>query len=348
MATKPAAYNPRLHYPGSPYGDINGENVGTNTLSPEYADQPGYGGQAASGSPTGIWAGGDADTLDPRYAGVPGYGGRAGAGRAVQTTGAFQYQPRDANGGINLDPAYINSWLDAVDQERIRTGRGPMSPQERQEAYGYATRPDTYTGGGVYQGPNAYLFDRLTNPNSMSASGVRPDQANLIGQEQGGGTLGSLSGGVLGSPLMRGYEKPFQGTDINSILNSEAFQAANREGLNSINRMASARGTLHTGGTLKDLAGFTNSLALGAINDQFSRDLAQSGFNRDTLWGDTDRQFGRLADFTRLGLAGSQQLAANSSVYGQTPGMTPGNGPSSGPYAPPDPTNPVRWQPYRR
>lgn len=235
------------------------------------------------------------------------------------------------------NPDYIRSQINQGWNQRY----GTDAPADQMDYWlNKATTPDVYTGGAIHQGWNPYLMDRLVNPNSAGASGVSPGTDTIIGYDQtpggGGGTLGSLSGGVLGSPLMQGYAKPFQGTDINSILGSEAFQAANREGLNSINRMASARGDLHTGGTLKDLAGFTNSLALGAINDQFGRDLAGAGFNRDTLWGDTDRQFGRLADFTRLGLLASGQLGGYSSTYGQTPGMTPSAAPSgAGVMAPP-------------
>lgn len=231
------------------------------------------------------------------------------------------------------NPDYIRSEITRGFQERY--GRAP-SDDEMQQWMGYATKPDVYTGGAVHQGWNPYLYDRLATPGHEGASGVSPGTDTLIGYDNapgggmsGGGTLGSL-GGVMNSPLMQGYGQPFQGTSIQNILGSEAFQAANQEGLNSLNRMASARGDLHTGGTLKDLAKFTNSLALGAVHDQFGRDLAGAGFNRDTLWGDTDRQFGRLADFTRLGLAGSGQLGGFSSTYGQTPGLDPNNGGGGG------------------
>lgn len=129
----------------------------------------------------------------------------------------------------------------------------------------------------------------------------------------GGGNMGG--GNPLDSPLLKGYGKEFS-YDPNKILESPAFEAAMKRGIGALENSAAAKGTVLSSGIMKDIADWTTGLGLSAINDDFGRSLDTASFNRGTYWGDTDRQFQRLADFTRLGQSGAGQLGGYSAQYG--------------------------------
>lgn len=134
---------------------------------------------------------------------------------------------------------------------------------------------------------------------------------------KGGGHGGGF--GSLDSPLLKGYGKEFD-YDPTKILGSEAFQAAMAKGQQAIERSAAAKGTVLSGGILKDLQDYGQGMALSAINDDFNRSIGTADFNRGTHWGDTDRQFGRLSDLTRLGQSGAAILNSAGSQYGNQAG----------------------------
>lgn len=147
----------------------------------------------------------------------------------------------------------------------------------------------TYGGGGAFQMPSGFS----TNPSGPNAPFSAPG-------------------------LLAPYNQTFTPTNINTILDSDAFKAAQANGVDQIQRSAAGRGTLLTGGTLKDLASWTNGLALGALNDQFNRDATTFGTNRDTFWGNENNAFNKLSNFSQLGLQGAGQLGGYGTTYGNT------------------------------
>lgn len=183
--------------------------------------------------------------------------------------------------------------------------------------------------------PDDYWVQRATGMGAggadVATAGPYAGQDALAGGggSTGGGTLAGLPAGFSTSPsgpnapfsapgLLAPYNQTFQPTDINTILNSDAFKAAQANGVDQIQRSAAGRGTLLTGGTLKDLASWTNGLALGTLNDQFNRDATTFGTNRDTFWGNQNNAFGKLRDFSQLGLSGAGQLGGYGTTYGNT------------------------------
>lgn len=165
-----------------------------------------------------------------------------------------------------------------------------------------------YVNPSVFNDPG-YWADRIIEKGGWVNNG--PNQNNIayfsgrFGMPEGP-PMGS-GGGGLHAPLLEGYGQTFD-YDPNKILESDAFKAALQQGVNALEHSAAARGTVLSGGMLKDLQQFGQGFALNAINDDFGRQLGMHEFNRGTKWGDTDRQFGRLYDFTQLGFQGADQI----------------------------------------
>jgi hypothetical protein len=134
------------------------------------------------------------------------------------------------------------------------------------------------------------------------ASGYSPNAVNGVA---------SFNAPGLAAP----YTKEFQPTDINTILQAPAFQAAQANGIDQIQRGAAAKGTLLTGGTLKDLSQWDMGLGLGALNDQFNRDATTYGTNRDTFNSNKSNAFNVLNGFANTGLNGAQTLGQFGSSY---------------------------------
>lgn len=139
----------------------------------------------------------------------------------------------------------------------------------------------------------------------------------------GVGTDGGAGMG-LDAPLLKGFGKEFSYSP-DEILNSQAFKAAEQRGMQALERSAAAKGTVLGGGYIRDLGDWLQGNALDAIGADFNRKLSGMEFNRGTWWGDTDRQFDRLARFTQLGQAGADQLGGYGSGYGGATDAIAGN-----------------------
>jgi hypothetical protein len=105
----------------------------------------------------------------------------------------------------------------------------------------------------------------------MTPGTVTPFPAE--GGGAGGFTMGYQGGqyplsSVQGPGFMAPFNAPFQaptGTD------DPGFAFAMEQGQKALERSAAAKGTLLTGGTLKDLAGFTTGMALQGYGDAWNR-----------------------------------------------------------------------------
>lgn len=162
--------------------------------------------------------------------------------------------------------------------------------------------------------PNKYHLDYW---DERASGRVEADHAAQMAARNGGGTLGGMANGSLMTP----YGKQFDGADGYSILDSPAFKAAQTNATDAIQRSAAAKGTLLTGGTLKDLSDYQMGMGLGAINDQFNRDIGQADFNRGTQWGDRDRAYNYLSGFTQLGQNGAATLGNFGTGYSSQTGQ---------------------------
>ncbi len=166
---------------------------------------------------------------------------------------------------------------------------------------------------------NRAAIDRGPDPGEP---GYVPGSGGGYGGPAGGGMPQGFSASPSGpnasfaAPgLLAPYKQEFKPTDINSILQSDAFKAAQANGIDEISRGAAGHGTFLTGQTLKDLSKWNQGLALGTLNDQFNRDATTFGTNRDTFWGNQNNAFNKLSNFTQQGLQGAGQLGSYGSQY---------------------------------
>lgn len=221
------------------------------------------------------------------------------------TPGPTGTQPGQAGGGI---PA----GLSADDQQLAQTLRQRYGPEfdlnDPERGIPYFKRRMAESAAEGDARPLDYWL--------MRASGVNEAQYAIDEAKKGGGTLGSMASGSLLTP----YGKQFDPNVALGILDTPAFKAATANATDALQRSAAAKGTLLTGGFAKDLSDYQQGAGLGAINDEYQRQIGGAGFNRDTLWGDQNNAYNKLSGFAQLGLQGAQTLGGYGSGYATNTG----------------------------
>jgi len=108
---------------------------------------------------------------------------------------------------------------------------------------------------------------------------------------------------------------PFTPPKPEDVLNDPGVQAAMAEGQKALESSASARGTLLTGGTLKDVNKWAQNYALGAYDDAFNRSYQTWAGNEAQRQGDytTDRNNAYQNYALNLG-AGQQGYSLNQNA----------------------------------
>jgi hypothetical protein len=134
------------------------------------------------------------------------------------------------------------------------------------------------------------------------------------GQAAGGSLQGAMGG--MGGDMLAPYTGQFSaptGTD------DPGFQFAVQQGQAGIQRSAAAKGTLLTGGTLKDLASYTTGAALQDYSGAYNRALQTFGTNYDVFRNNQNDPFNKLYATTNLGLGAasgySGSLGQGNSLY---------------------------------
>lgn len=176
-----------------------------------------------------------------------------------------------------------------------------------------------YVNPSVFNDPG-YWADRIIEKGGWGNFG--PDRNNIdyftgrFGMAEGDPRLGGSGGGMgMNAPLLRGADENFS-YDPAKFLDSPVFEAVKNRAFNAISRANAADGTILSGKQQKDLADWFAGAGFDAVNQDFNRNLSTAEYNRNTLWGNDDRRFSRLADFTQLGQAGAAQLGGYGSQYG--------------------------------
>lgn len=94
--------------------------------------------------------------------------------------------------------------------------------------------------------------------------------------------------------------------------NDPGYQFRLSEGLKAIQRSNAVKGTLTSGGTLKDLTNYAQGAASDEYNDLFNRNLQLAGFNRGSLWGNEQNAYNMLSGVAGQGLGAASQYAGNA------------------------------------
>jgi hypothetical protein len=127
------------------------------------------------------------------------------------------------------------------------------------------------------------------------------------GNGGGGGSAPDYSFPDLGPlPVFEGGPA-FVAPDLNSVLNSPDYQSRLQSGTNALERSAAARGTLRTGGTLKDIIDYGKKFGQGEYDTSFNH--AVQGYQLN---------YQRLHDKFAPQMAGYQAALARAlAIYGR-------------------------------
>jgi hypothetical protein len=136
-----------------------------------------------------------------------------------------------------------------------------------------------------------------------SAGGAPP--GFQMGTFTGGGQFPLAS--VMGPGLMQPWTTPFERPSFGSLDDDPAFKFRMQQGMDAIQKSAAAKGTLLTGGTMKDLTGFAQGLASEEYDKLYGRNLGEYQMANQIYNQNQSNQFGRLSSLSSLG----QNAAAN-------------------------------------
>lgn len=145
----------------------------------------------------------------------------------------------------------------------------------------------------------------ISDPNAPESRGRSPIPPMVPGSQSGssygptGDTLGGL-GFDKGSALAP-FTGQFRAPSAEDALNSPGLLFALGRGQQALERSAASRGTLLTGGLLRDLGDQQIGMALQGYNDVYNRSRSEFDLGRDIFESNQDRPFGKLMDLAALG-----------------------------------------------
>lgn len=159
-------------------------------------------------------------------------------------------------------------------------------------------------GGGNFQ----WIPDAPGGPGGTGAPGA------YAGTFAGGGQYPLAS--VMGTGFMQPWTTPFKApTDVTQA-NDPGWQFRMKEGLGALQRSAAAKGTLLTGGAMKDLAAFGQDFASNEYDKVYRRALGEYQQAYGIFNDNAANQFGRLYQVSGQGLGAAGAAANNASSYG--------------------------------
>lgn len=181
-----------------------------------------------------------------------------------------------------------------------------VNAQQATHAGGQLSDDKITINGGMYD-----LGSSLGGPGSQWFNNPQPDMNDPNAGGQGGGMMqggGAISRLYNPTDLTAGWTQEFQAPTADQAMNSPGIQAALRLGQQAIERSASAKGTLLTGGTLKDLTSFANDVGSQAYSDVYGRTRGEFADARNTFFQNQSNLFDRNFSLASLG----ENAAANT------------------------------------
>ncbi len=147
--------------------------------------------------------------------------------------------------------------------------------------------------------------------------GVGPAWDDISGGEGGqGGYAGGGSTGLASGSLMAPWTQQFRAPTAEEAMNSPGLQFAIQQGQKGIENSAAAKGTLLTGGTLKDLSAYGTGAALQGYGDAYNRAVGEYGIAQNNFYANQDRPFQKLYNLSSLGAGAANQTGGFGSSYG--------------------------------
>lgn len=197
------------------------------------------------------------------------------------------YGDQSASSGGGQQPSWLPPGAKLNPDGSVTLADGTIAPLPP----GYTRDPNT---GALIANPGVqppltghdtqYGFTNVPPPKTPPPPSTTPPPPTSNG---GGGGL------PTGGPMTTSYTPPpafsgppafsyadFKAPSLQDAMNEPGYQFENQQGLAAIGANAAARGTLNTGGTLKDYIGFSTNLANTTYGDLFNRDLNTYQTNR--------------------------------------------------------------------
>lgn len=201
-------------------------------------------------------------------------------------------------------------------------GAAPIAPNMGYQA-GAVPPPNTAPPDpmqSLHGGAGATTTTAAPVPNSATPapSGGLPAGYSMDPVSGGGYTLANYQGPGLMAP----NTNSFSGVDPDSFKNSQAYNFIADEGAQAIERSAAAKGTLLTGGTLKDLASFRQGHAATFFDDDFNRRLGLFDRANNTFENNRNFAYNSLSGLSSFGLnaangqSGAYTNAGNAASQG--------------------------------
>jgi hypothetical protein len=145
-------------------------------------------------------------------------------------------------------------------------------------------------------------------------TGSAPVAAPQAQMQTGGGQYPLAS--VSGEGFLAPWTTPFQAPSVDQMRQDPAYQFAFDEGRNQIERGAAAKGTLLTGGTLKDLTAWSQGLASQQFDKIYNRAHGEYQDAYNIFKQNQQDQWNKLSGLAQVGQGASQQLGGAAQNYG--------------------------------
>jgi hypothetical protein len=120
----------------------------------------------------------------------------------------------------------------------------------------------------------------------------------------------------MGTGLLQPWTTPFTAPPDVTEQNDPGFRFRLSEGLKAIQRSAAAKGTLLTGGTMKDLAAWSQNTASNEYGKVYDRAKGEYDTAYTTFANNQTNQFNRLSDMSTRGQNAATNQAGTANTYG--------------------------------
>ncbi len=232
----------------------------------------------------------------------------------------YQGNGQPGGGGVGGYGGVASQTPQMWDQNSFQQQFGsPGTPQElealesRLNAQGIKVSRNASGVAGKIILPNGQYVDVI---NSAGAGGKGFQWLTGDGGAAGGGGAaanGSMPGfGSYIAPWTQNFNAP----TAQQALDSPGLQFAMDEAQKGLESSAAAKGTLLTGGTLKDLTAQRIGMGLQGYGDVYNRAVGEYGINRENFYNNQDRPFGKLSSLASLGANAANQTGGYGSSYG--------------------------------
>ena len=179
-------------------------------------------------------------------------------------------------------------------------GVAPIAP-----SYGYAAPAPGMAAPGV--APQAGAPTAGAGTGLPTGYGTSPSYAN-------GYQVSGFSAPGIAAPFTSSFNRP----DPNSIANDPSYKFQFQQGMDAVQRSAASKGTLLTGGTMKDLTAFGQGLASTFDDKYWAREMGLYDRAYDTFRGNQSATAGLLGGMSSFGMQGAQGQAGAYSRQGQS------------------------------